>query len=320
MNMPRTKEFRIAVVCGGPSAEAQVSRVSGHGVASALKATFSHVVEMELDRTIGMRLQEESINVVFPVLHGPPGEDGTFQGFLETLEFPYVGSGVRASVCAMDKELAKGIFRAAGLPVAPDMVLDRHLGKIEATKRVINTLGTDVVIKPVAQGSALGVHFATSPDGIEEAIQEAFVYGGRVLVEERIKGREITVGILEREGIEALPVIEVTTPQGSWYDFEHRYTPGLSEHIIPAPLPKVQYERTQEIAKRAHQTLGCRDLSRVDFVVPDEGDPIVLEVNTLPGMTPTSLFPDAARAAGMSFEALVAFLIHRALQRAPGKE
>jgi len=317
INMPRKSEFRIAVVCGGPSAEAQVSRVSGHGVASALKATFSHVVQMELDRTIGMRLKKEAINVVFPVLHGPPGEDGTFQGFLEILELPYVGSGVRASVCAMDKALAKGVFRGAGLPVAPDMVLDRHLGKTEAAKRVINTLGTDVVIKPVSQGSALGVHFATTPHGIEEAIQEAFAYGERVLVEERIIGKEITVAILERKEIEALPVIEVTTPQGSWYDFEHRYTPGLSEHIIPAPLPKRKYERTQEIAKLAHQALGCRDLSRVDFVVPEEGDPIVLEINTLPGMTPTSLFPDAARAEGISFEALVASLIHRAVERTP---
>jgi D-alanine-D-alanine ligase len=321
IDMPPGKESRIAVVYGGPSAEAEVSRVSGRGVATALSVAFSHVVEMELDRNIGIRLREESIDVVFPVLHGPPGEDGTFQGFLEILELPYVGSGVRASACAMDKALAKGVFRSAALPVAPDMVVDRHLGKTEAAKRVINTLGTDVVIKPVAQGSALGVHFATTPDDIEKAIQEGFVYGEHVLVEQRINGKEITVAIFERDGgVKALPVIEVTTPQGSWYDFEHRYTPGLSEHIIPAPLPKAQYERTQEIAILAHLALGCRDLSRVDFVVPDGGNPIVLEVNTLPGMTPTSLFPDAARAAGISFEALVAHLIDLALKRKPGIE
>jgi D-alanine-D-alanine ligase len=233
IDMPLKKGVRIAVVYGGSSAEAEVSRVSGHGVASALKATFSHVVEMELDRTIGIRLREESVDVVFPVLHGPPGEDGTFQGFLEILELPYVGSGVRASACAMDKELAKGVFRAAGLPVAPDLIVHRHLRNNEATQRVINTLGTDVVIKPVSQGSALGVHFASTPGGIEKAIREAFLYGERVLVEKRIKGKEITAAILEREEVEALPVIEVRTPQGSWYDFEHRYTPGLSEHIIP---------------------------------------------------------------------------------------
>jgi D-alanine-D-alanine ligase len=318
--MPMKRKFRIAVVCGGPSAEAEVSRVSGHGVASALKATFSHVFKMELDRTIAIRLQEESIDVVFPVLHGPPGEDGTFQGFLEILELPYVGSGVRASACGMDKALAKGLFRAAGLPVAPDLIVRRHQGKTEAAKRVLDALGADVVIKPVSQGSAIGVHFASTQDAIEQALQDAFIYGERVLVEKRIKGREVTAAILEREAIEALPLIEVRTPQGSWYDFEHRYTPGLSEHITPAPLPKAQYERTQEIATMAHQALGCRDLSRVDFVVPDEGDPVVLEVNTMPGMTPTSLFPDAAGAAGISFEALVANLIDRALKRVPGIE
>jgi D-alanine-D-alanine ligase len=125
------------------------------------------------------------------------------------------------------------------------------------------------------------------------------------------------VGILERDGPEALPVLEVRTPAGSWYDFEHRYTEGLSEHLVPAPLPGPQYERTQALAIRAHAALGCRDLSRVDFVVPDAGEPVILEVNTLPGMTPTSLYPDAARAAGFSFDALVAFLVERAWSRAP---
>jgi len=143
----------------------------------------------------------------------------------------------------------------------------------------------------------------------------AFNYDARVLVEERIVGREITVGILERNGVEALPVLEVRTPAGSWYDFQHRYTPGLSEHLVPAPLPSAQYMRTQELAVRAHEALGCRDLSRVDFVVPDGGEPVVLEVNTLPGMTPTSLYPDAARAAGLSFEALVQILVERAWSR-----
>jgi D-alanine-D-alanine ligase len=123
------------------------------------------------------------------------------------------------------------------------------------------------------------------------------------------------VAIIEQSGVEALPVLEVRTPAGSWYDFQHRYTPGLSEHLVPAPLPSAQYKRTQELAVRAHEVLGCRDLSRVDFVVPDGGEPIVLEVNTLPGMTPTSLYPDAARAAGISFQALVKILIERAWSR-----
>jgi len=171
------------------------------------------------------------------------------------------------------------------------------------------------VVKPSRQGSAVGVRFPQRKADLEAALDLAFKYDERVLVEERITGREITVGILERNDVEALPVVEIRTPSGSWYDFQHRYTPGLSEHLVPAPLPPAQYKRTQELAVRAHRVLGCRDLSRVDFVVPDEGEPVVLEVNTLPGMTPTSLYPDAAGAAGFSFEALVRVLVERAWSR-----
>jgi D-alanine-D-alanine ligase len=195
------------------------------------------------------------------------------------------------------------------------VVVHRRLGSAGAAKSVAKTLGTDVVVKPSSQGSALGVRFATDLKTLEEALEGAFSYDELALVEERVDGREITAAILERNGIEALPVIEIRTPGDSWYDFEHRYTPGLSEHILPAPLPEKQYRRTQEIAAKAHESLGCRDLSRVDFVVPAEGDPIVAEVNTLPGMTPTSLYPEAANAAGLSFEALVAHLIDRARHR-----
>jgi D-alanine-D-alanine ligase len=305
----------IAVVCGGSSAEAEVSRVSGRGVAEALKATYKNVILFELDTNIGQALKDAKVDVVFPVLHGPPGEDGTFQGFLEILGLPYVGSGVRASACAMDKIIAKHLFRNAGLPVAREIVVNKELGKSAAAQKVIEALGVNVVVKPSCQGSALGVRFPQDQIQLEAALEEAFSYDADVLVEERIQGREITVGILERNAVKALPVIEVSTPPGSWYDFEHRYTPGLSEHIVPARLPKLQYARTQEIARLAHIALGCRDLSRVDFVVPEQEEPIVLEVNTLPGMTPTSLYPEAAKAAGLAFESLVAILIQRALSR-----
>jgi D-alanine-D-alanine ligase len=302
---------RIAVVCGGPSAEAEVSRMSGRGVADALRSTYSNVVLLELDTSIGEALRDGGVEVVFPVLHGPPGEDGTFQGFLEILGVPYVGSAVHASACAMDKILAKHLFRNAGLPVARDTIIQRQVGASLAAKQVWETFGSQVVVKPSRQGSALGVRFPRELSELEAALEGAFSYDERVLVEERVEGREITVGILERNGIEALPVLEVRTPSGSWYDFEHRYTQGLSEHIIPAPLPAAQYDRTQELTRQAHAALGCRDLSRVDFVVPENEEPVILEVNTLPGMTPTSLYPDAARASGLSFEALVAFLIER---------
>jgi D-alanine-D-alanine ligase len=313
--MPRKKKPSIAVVCGGPAAEAEVSRVSGRGVAESLMATYENVTVLELDEAIGAHLREVGVDVVFPILHGPPGEDGTFQGLLDIVGIPYVGSGVLGSACAMDKIVAKQIFRANGLPVARDTVVNRSEGASRAASRVLDLLGPDLVVKPSSQGSALGVLFSEDLKGLEQALEHAFFYDERVLAEERIGGREITVAILERDGIEALPVIEIRTPPGSWYDYEHRYTPGLSEHIIPAPLPETQYRRTQEVATLAHESLCCRDLSRVDFVVPEGGEPIILEVNTLPGMTPTSLYPDAARAAGLSFEALVAYLIERALSR-----
>jgi D-alanine-D-alanine ligase len=305
----------IAVVCGGPSAEADVSRVSGRGVADALRATYSKVVLFKLDATIGEALRDNRVGVVFPVLHGPPGEDGTFQGFLEILRLPYVGSGVHASACAMDKIVAKHLFRHAGLPVANDLIVEREAGVREAAKDVWERFGSRAVVKPSRQGSALGVRFPNDRLELEAALAEAFGYDERVLVEERVKGREITVGIIERDRIEALPVLEVRTPPGSWYDYEHRYTPGLSEHLVPAPLPSDHYRRIQEIPERAHAVLACRDLSRVDFMVREDGESVVLEVNTLPGMTPTSLYPDAARAAGLSFETLVAILIERAWSR-----
>ena len=308
-------QLRIAVVCGGPSAEAEVSRVSGRGVAKALTATFSNVLVLELDDTIEESLRAQKIDVVFPALHGPPGEDGTFQGFLEILHIPYVGSGVRASTVAMDKAIARMMFRSAGLPIEDGLVAEKRLGASTEAKRIIAKLGADLVVKPTSQGSALGISFVRDARSLTEALEKAFVFGDTALVESRIEGKEITVGILERDGIEALPVIEITTPKDSWYDFQHRYTPGLSEHLIPARLPQDQYRRTQEIAKLAHMTLGCRDLSRVDFVVPDRGEPIILEVNTLPGMTPTSLYPDAAKAVGLSFEMLVAHLVRRAVAR-----
>ncbi len=215
------------------------------------------------------RLKEAHVEVVFPILHGPPGEDGTFQGLLEIVGIPYVGSGVLGSACAMDKIVAKQVFRANGLPVARDTVVKQSEGVARAAKRVLELLGPDLVVKPSSQGSALGVLFSKNLKGLERALEQAFSYDERVLVEERIEGREITVAILERDGIEALPVIEIRTPPGSWYDYEHRYTPGLSEHIVPAPLPETQYHRTQEVAKLAHESLRCRDLSRVDFVVPE---------------------------------------------------
>lgn len=309
----------VAVVCGGPSAEAEVSRTTGKCITEALRETYEAVSLMELEEFVTDGLGASVADVVFPAFHGPPGEDGTFQGFLEILGLPYVGCGVLASACGQDKVVAKQLFRVRDLPVAADVVVYRDEGAAAGAERVRAALGDDVVVKPSSQGSALGVVFGDELVDLEAAIEQAFEYDRRVLVERRIHGKEITVAVLERnegpEGPEALPVIEITTPEGSWYDYEHRYTPGLSEHIVPAPLPEEQYRRTQEVSVGAFEALGCRDLSRVDLVVPEAGEPVILEVNTMPGMTPTSLYPDAADAAGITFEELVALFVERAWQR-----
>lgn len=316
--MNLTLDASIAVVCGGPSVEAEVSRSSGKCVADALRLTYQKVALLELDGNIQSALKEYSVDAVFPALHGPPGEDGTFQGFLETNGYAYVGSGVRASAFAMDKSVAKCLFKQAGLPVARDLIFTEAADLSWARNQVLEELGQEVVIKPSSQGSAVGVAFASGADEIERALQATLAHDGRALVEEKILGREITVGILDVGTIQAFPVIEVRTPDGAWYDYEHRYSAGASEHLIPAPLPKAQYLRTQEISLLAHSALGCRHLSRADFVVPEEGEPVLLEVNTLPGMTSTSLYPDGARAAGISFEHLVSILVERALEHGRG--
>ena len=310
------KDARIAVLFGGPSAEAEVSRSSAEGVANALQEIYRNVEVLALDNALTERLFSGSIDVVFPVLHGPPGEDGTLQGYLEILGLPYVGSGVQASAVGMDKVAAKLAFAAAGLPLAEQVVVTREAGVPEAVARVRRALGDRVVVKPTGQGSALGVSFVDNENDLHGALTTAFSFGPQALVEARLDGREITVGVIDTsEGPRAFDVIEIVTPEGSWYDYEHRYTEGLSEHVMPAPMSSAQTARLQEIAVAAHVALGCRDLSRADFVVADEATEILLEVNTMPGMTPTSNYPDGARSIGMEFPELVSYFIERALDR-----
>ena len=309
--------LRIAVISGGTSAEASVSRVSAKGVVEALSVNYHHVLNMELDTHLANKLQTFRPDLVFPVLHGPPGEDGTLQGFLEILGYSYVGSDVHSSAVAMDKIIAKQIFRAADLPVIDQITVDRDMPIAKSVETINSQLGSYVVIKPARQGSALGVMRVSNLNEMHEGLQNAFKFDPRLLVEKRIDGKEITVGVIDtQEGTKAFPVIEITTSsKDSWYDFEHRYTEGLSEHVMPADLPTDQAMRLKEIAIAAHQSLGCRDLSRADFIVPDDNTELLLEVNTLPGMTPTSLYPDGARGYGLDFPELVSFLVERAAKR-----
>jgi len=302
---------------GGPSAEAAVSRSSAAGVGQALAASGHEVSLIELDGRCAPALLELAPDVVFPALHGPPGEDGTVQGFLEMLGFPYVGSGVHGSALAMDKSLAKYMFRGAGLPVADDCLVLPGTSPAAAAARARAMLGERVVVKPLRQGSAIGVTRLPNGGDAAPAIAAALEFGHGVLVERFVPGREITVGVLDLHGSTplALPVIEIRTAASEWYDFTNRYKAGGSVHVMPPDLPADVLASLQAIALEAHRSLGLRDLSRADFLVNDLNEIVLLEVNTLPGMTPTSLFPDAANAVGLSFPALTDGLIRSARAR-----
>jgi D-alanine-D-alanine ligase len=309
--------FNVAVLMGGPSAEAAVSRASAAEVAKGIAAAGHRSTVIELDRHCAATLLDLAPDVVFPALHGPPGEDGTVQGFLEMLGLPYVGSGVHGSAMAMDKSLAKVAFRRAGLPVAEELVVDPGASVAEAAQRIRKTMGDRVVIKPLRQGSALGITRLPNGGDLEGPLRDALGFGHGVLVEPYVLGREITVGVLDLHGHESivLPVIEIRTASDEWYDYTNRYTPGRSQHVLPAPLPQPLLADLQRIALSAHQALGMRDLSRADFLVTDSDGIVLLEVNSLPGMTPTSLFPEGAAAIGIGFPRLMDQLVRSAHAR-----
>src|SRR4051794_17457825 len=220
-----TPQPRVAVVCGGPAAEREVSLTSGREVANALRSSFDEVTVHEPDLRLAEELLRGQIDVVFPALHGPLGEDGSIQGLLEVAGVPYVGSGVAGSACAMDKVIAKRLFRDAGLPLAHEVVVERSDAS-SAVERVRDLLPGRVAVKPATQGSAVGVAFASTDAELEGALEAAFGFDSKVLVEEFVVGAEITVGILESPEPFAFPVIDIRTPGDSWYDFEHRYTVG----------------------------------------------------------------------------------------------
>jgi D-alanine-D-alanine ligase len=312
MNPPR-----VAILAGGRSLEAAVSRSSASEVTKALQANYREVRQFELDGALTRVLLDYRPDVVFPVLHGPPGEDGTVQGYLEILGLPYVGSGVHASAAAMDKSLAKAVFRRTGLPVCPDCVFAPGTAVADACRETLASLGDRVVVKPLRQGSAIGVTPVMNGGDLTKPFETAFALGDGVLVEPFVLGMEVTVGVLDLHGEAArvFPTIEVRTPRGTWYDYTHRYTAGESEHVIPANVSLPCQRRLQEIALAAHRALGCVDMSRADFIVTDSEEIVLLEVNTLPGMTPTSLYPDGARSLGLSFAELMDALVRSAIKR-----
>ena len=308
--------MKVAVIGGGTSPEAAISRSSATRVLAALQARHD-AVYIEFDAGLYTKLVEFEPDVVFPVLHGVPGEDGSVQGFLEVMGLPYIGSGMTASALAIDKFQAKCVWREHGLPVLPMKLLDKTSATPSVIDEIEKDLGSAIVLKPRSQGSAVGVRLLSEGSEIEVAIRESLESHNQLIVEPLKIGREITVAVLERAGtLEALPIIEILVLEdGEWYDFTNRYKQGASRHVIDPFMPATTALALKRIAVTAHQLLGCRDLSRSDFILDSCGHVWLLEVNTIPGMTPTSLFPDAARAAGVEFPELMEILIANAMSR-----
>jgi D-alanine-D-alanine ligase len=315
-----SRSLAVAVVQGGPTSEAEVSRASAASVARALENGGHHAVRFELNAFLGESLRTGGFEVVFPVAHGAVGEDGSLQGLLEVLELPYVGSGVLASALAMNKRTAKVLFAEAGLPIARGTSAMRGVRTAaQEAERALKDLGDKLVVKPCSNGSAIGV--ARFSDGVSaadlaKAIEAAWEVDEMALVEQFATGREVTCGVLDvGEPLRAFPPTEIRAPNDAFYTYQARYAPGRSEHLCPAPLGDELTLRVQEIAVTAHRVLGCRDLSRVDFVVGDQ--PTLLEVNTMPGFTDTSLYPEAAGIYGLSMPALCDGLVRTAFERGP---
>jgi D-alanine-D-alanine ligase len=315
--------LNVWVVCGGPSAEAEVSRSSGRGVQAALERAGHAAKLVEFEPAMARTLLEARPDVVFPVTHGSLGEDGCLQGMLEVFDLPYVGSGVLASAIGTNKPCAKALWRIGGLPVADEFVVRRGENVAEAAVAARARLGGAVVVKPASGGSAIGVTRIAAPESdasFSATVNAVLATSEEALVEQWCTGHEITCGVLDLDGrLRALPPTLILPDRAEFYDFVSKYAPGGSRHVCPAPLPATLIERIQHLAVRAHQLVGARDLSRVDLIVDErrgvENGLTILEINTLPGMTATSLYPEAVGIAGTRFEALVDGLVRQALGR-----
>ena len=299
----------VAVLLGGLSTEREVSLRSGEACAKALEAQGYRVTRIDVDRSVGQVLAELKPDVVLNALHGRWGEDGIVQGILEMLRIPYSHSGVLASALAMQKDRAKDVLRAAGIPVAEGLTVSRF----EAAKA--HVMAPPYVVKPVNEGSSVGVLIVPADHAHppQELTSADWGLGDTVLVERFVAGRELTCAVMDGR---ALGVIEILAADGGWYDYNAKYAQGGSIHVLPAKLKENIYLDVQELALRAHVALGCRGVSRADFRYDDRpggtGELVVLEVNTQPGLTETSLVPDLAAHAGLTFDELVRWMVEDA--------
>ena len=300
---------------GGKSAERDVSMRSGEQVAKALRGRGHDITLVDLDANTWDVLRDGGFDCVFNALHGRLGEDGTVQGMLELLGLPYTGSGVLASALCMDKSRAGKVMAGAGLHVPEFDELEVKEGvAADVVERLVSRFGLPLVIKPVREGSTIGLTIARDEDAVASGLVLAARYDRRVLVQRFAAGTEITVGVLATPELQVLPTLEIVS-ENPVYDYDAKYTAGRSHHIIPARIPEAAREGASAAAARAFTELGCSGMARVDIIVDAAGTPWLLEVNTVPGLTELSLLPDAARAAGVAFDELCMRLVEHAVGR-----
>jgi len=307
---------KVAVLKGGRSLERQVSLRSAARVEDALGSLGHDVVSLDVGADLVARLKAERPDVVFIALHGPGGEDGTPQELLEILDTPYTGPGVASCIRCMDKVLTKHLLRTSEIPtpdwVAFNSTAFRELGAADALDEIEARLGFPLVVKPAAQGSALGVRFAGSRDDVPEALVAAFSYDDRVLLERHVEGRELAVSLLDGE---PLPAVEVRPKEEDLFNYEARYEIGRTEYLCPAELAPDEVAEVENVARATYEALSCSGFARVDLVLDGDSTPQVLEANAIPGLTDTSLLPMAADAAGIGFEELVDRIVKLGLAR-----
>ena len=299
------EQDKIVVIMGGTSTEAEVSRRTGKAILEALRSKGYPAEGMELaPKTFASDIQKTGCRIVFNALHGKYGEDGLVQGTLDMLEIPYTGSGVLAAAVTMDKAASKRVFQAEGISTPRFRTYRSYEMKRGLTAEIEGEFSYPVVVKAASQGSSIGVYIVEERGALERALQDAFRYNDEVLVEEFIRGRELTVAVWgNAETKEAFPIIEITTTSGR-YDYASKYTKGASAHIVPAPLSEAKTREIQDLAVKAFTACGCCGVARVDMMLSEDETPYVIEVNSVPGMTETSLVPDAGRAMGIEFPEL----------------
>jgi D-alanine-D-alanine ligase len=306
----KKKSLKIGVISGGISSEREISLITGKNIYQSLVKSGYNTVLIDLKDDFYPELKK--IDIAFMAVHGRYGEDGTVQGLLELMEIPYTGSGILASAIAINKIISKKILIQEDIPTPEYMELDftgdeRSHTMISLIEKKINY---PMVIKPNSEGSTIGVNIVQEKGQLRDALREAAGYDSRILVEEYIKGRELTVSIIGREPV-ALPIIEIK-PKSGFYDYKSKYTKNMTQYIVPAELDRKIAAMISEIALKCHRVLGCSGISRVDFMLDDHSNAYVFELNTMPGMTATSLVPKAAKAAGIDFALLVEIILDSA--------